>query len=120
MRRVGYDGCSIGIPLAEQSKAKLPDVLDFSGEGLGKLMLHAEIETANFRIVQVVGDRTHASTLRRTGRRTAQQRRIGSVRKGRQHRGIRRGDGVEGGTVKVQGIEDHIVECQYSRLGEGS
>src|SRR5205807_9365415 len=91
-----------------------------SGEGLGKLVLHTEVETANFRIVQVVGDRTHASTRRRTGQRTTQQRRIGSVRKGRQHCGIGSRDGIERSTIKVQGIEDHIVECQYRSLGEGS
>src|SRR5713101_3394588 len=122
---VGNDGWSIGVSLAEETKPKLSDILHFPSEGLGEFMLNTKVDAADFRVVQVVRNRAHAAA---TGRaRGSEWRQHGSARnigKRIQHCLPLRSAVVNGWSrqsfpIKVQRIQDHIVERQYSALGEG-
>src|SRR5437763_15316302 len=45
----GNDG-KIGVPFTEQAESPLSDVLDFTHQGFGELMLDSNIDAAHFRI----------------------------------------------------------------------
>src|SRR5882724_4104453 len=66
---IGKQRRSIGIALAEETEAKLADVLNFAFERGSKLLLDAEIDHADFRIAQVRGNRTDAAKVRGVCRR---------------------------------------------------
>src|SRR5580765_1022647 len=67
MGRIDDHRRSIDIALAEQTEAKLADVLDFAFERGSELLLNTEVDHAHFRVAQVGGDGTYAAKVRGVG-----------------------------------------------------
>src|SRR5713226_2509744 len=123
--RVRNHGWSIGVPFTEEAKAKLSDILHFPRERLGEFMLNTKVDAADFGVVQMIRNGANAAaTGRACGSEWRQHGSTGNTGKRIQHcltlgSGVVNGYSPQSFPVKVQRIQDYVVERQHRTLGEG-
>src|SRR5712692_1658559 len=120
--RISCDYRSVPVPFTEQAKAKLSDILDFPRQRLSEFMLDSTVDAADFGIVQVVCNGANPAAVRRAGwpyqrcggrevRKCRRYQRPGGARRRKNYR-------AQVVAVKVQRIQDHVVEGKDRALGE--
>src|SRR5437867_832467 len=117
MPGVRLDDREVGVAFAEQPVSKHADITNVQHEAPAELSSYRRVEMANFRVAQIVGDRTHSTKeARRPQRRQEAVRR--PVREEGKNRWLPERGREQVHTVEVQRIEGDVEVCKLSHFGK--